>query len=84
VKYRKKPLIVDAMQFTERDKDRVFNWMSGNRAPDFEGGKPIVRFRTVHGETAIARLGDWVVEDSEPGTYYPVKPGVFEATYEPA
>lgn len=37
---------------------------------------------TTHGETAVIRHGDWIIPDSKPGTFYPCKPDVFEATYE--
>lgn len=83
-KYRKKPALVEAMQFTDSDKDRVLIWMTGQVAPDFEDGRPVVKFRTVHGEVAVARLGDWIVQDGDLGTYYPVRPDIFAATYEPA
>jgi hypothetical protein len=83
MRFRKKPLEVDAEQFTEEKKNRVFNWMDGNRYPDFEGNDPIIRFTTIHGDEAVARIGDWVVKDSEPGTYYPVKNDVFAKTYDP-
>lgn len=38
--------------------------------------------RTVHGETAIVRHGDWIIPEAEPGRFYPCKPDVFAATYE--
>jgi hypothetical protein len=50
-----------------------------------EGPNFIALFvRTVHGEIAIVRHGDWIVPEAEPGRFYPVKPDVFAATYEPA
>lgn len=39
--------------------------------------------RTVRGEVATVRHGDWIILDAEPGTFYPCKPDVFDATYEP-
>lgn len=82
-RYRKKPVEIEAVRFTEADKDRVLNWMEGSRWPDFEDGEPVLRFQTIHGDTATARLGDWIAQDAEPGTYYPIKHIVFEALYEP-
>jgi len=82
MKFRKKPLEIEAEHFTEENKNRVFNWMAGNRVAGFEGDAPIIKFMTIHGDIAVARIGDWVVKDSAPGTYYPVKPGVFAKTYE--
>lgn len=38
---------------------------------------------TTHGDIAVARHGDWVVPESVHGRFYPVKPDVFAATYEP-
>jgi hypothetical protein len=82
MKFRKKPLEIEAEHFTEKTKDRVLNWISGNCALGFEDGVPILKFMTVHGDIAIARIGDWIVKDARPGTYYPVKPDVFERTYD--
>lgn len=39
---------------------------------------------TVHGETATVRHGDWIIAEATPGRYYPCKPDIFAATYEPA
>lgn len=41
-----------------------------------------INVRTVHGELATVRHGDWIIPDGKPGTYYPCKPDIFEATYE--
>jgi hypothetical protein len=38
---------------------------------------------TTHGDIAVVRHGDWIIPDSKPGTFYPCKPDVFAATYEP-
>lgn len=37
---------------------------------------------TIHGEEAIARVGDWVIPEPKPGRFYPCNPDVFAATYE--
>ncbi len=39
--------------------------------------------RTAHDETATVRHGDWIVPEKQPGRFYPVKPEIFTATYEP-
>jgi len=82
MKFRKKPLEIEAEQFTYKNKDHVFTWMLGNRYADFEDGAPVLRFMTIHGDEAVARIGDWVVKDGAPGTYYPVKPDIFAKTYD--
>lgn len=38
---------------------------------------------TVHGETATVRHGDWIIPEPMPGRFYPCKPDIFAATYEP-
>lgn len=38
---------------------------------------------TTSGEKVIVRHGDWIIPDYKPGTFYPCKPDLFEATYEP-
>lgn len=50
-----------------------------------EPGPEYIAFHvtTTHGDRAVVRHGDWIVPDSTPGTFYPVKPDVFAATYEP-
>lgn len=81
-KYDSKPKQIEAVQFTNENKDMVFNSMQGNRSADHEDGKPILKVTTIHGETAIVRLGDWIVKESKIGCYYPVKPDIFPTSYE--
>lgn len=38
--------------------------------------------RTVHGEIATVRHGDWIIPEDRPGRFYPCKPDVFAKTYE--
>jgi hypothetical protein len=52
----------------------------GETGPEFIA----MKVTTTHGETAVVRHGDWIIPDKSPGTFYPCKPDVFEATYEPA
>ncbi len=79
--YESLPKKVKAVQFTEANKDRVFNALIGQYAADYEDGNPILKVTTIHGETAIVRIGDWIVQDAKIGTYYPVKDEVFRAGY---
>jgi hypothetical protein len=76
-RYQSLPKQVEAVQFTEQNKDRVFNSLTGRYAAGFEDGKSILKVETVHGEIAIVRIGDWIVKDAVIGTYYPVKNEVF-------
>jgi hypothetical protein len=75
--YKKLPKTVEAVQFTDAYKDRVFNSLTGQFAADFEDGNPIIKVKTCHGDVVIVRIGDWIVKDAINGTYYPVKDDVF-------
>jgi len=80
-KYQNKPKTIQAVQFTEEKKEGIFNSLSGQFAPDFENGKPIIKVTTIHGEIAIVRIGDWIVKEDTIGFYYPVKDKIFKAKY---
>ena len=80
-RYESLPKTVYAVQFTDENKDMVFNELTGNRDAHFEDGKPVLKITTAHGDTAIVRVSDWIVRDVEPGTYYPVKDEVKNVSY---
>lgn len=50
-----------------------------------EPGPTYIAFdvRTAHGEIAVVRHGDWLIPEAQPGRFYPCKPDIFAATYEP-
>lgn len=76
MKYRKKPVVVDAVQFDgqpSKDPPGVFR-----RDEDLT---PYVV--TVHGQRAYLSPGDWIITESDGSHHYPCKPDIFEATYEP-
>lgn len=81
-KYRKRPVVIDAMQFLPGTKDRVFNWITGTRYADFDptNGAPILVIHTLEGDM-VARMGDWVIRGVN-GEFYPCKPDIFAKTYE--
>lgn len=83
-KYQRLPKTVEAVQFTEANKDKVFVSLTGQFCADHEDGRPILKITTVHGEVAIVRVGDWIVKDQTLGTYYPVKDDIFRVGYDPA
>ena len=85
-KFRKKPVIVEAFQFTDESKDAAYRWASShqmNIQPSFDDYKaPILLIPTLEGEM-ICRIGDWIIRGVN-GEFYPCKPDIFEKTYEPA
>ncbi len=83
MKFRKKPVVIEAEQFTDENKDRCFNFVRCNCVADRDGdGLPRLRIQTLEGEM-IASLGDWIIRGVK-GEFYPCKPDIFAATYEPA
>lgn len=84
MKYRKKPVIVEAHKF-DYNSDYP-PWLSvalRNGTAWYQGGDtPYITIKTLEGEMR-ADLGDWIIQGVE-GKIYPCKPSVFEATYEEA
>lgn len=81
MKYRKKPVIIEAMEFTEKTKDQVHNFVRCNSYADFDkNGNPVLVIQTLEGDmTAI--IGDYVIKGVQ-GEFYPCKPDIFKQTYE--
>ena len=74
-KFRKKPVIIEAEQYN--GSNNPFGAAKVGQAT----GKSYIE--TMHdGQTVVLEVGDWVIPDGKPGTYYPCKPDVFEKTYE--
>lgn len=75
--YRKRPVTVEAMgPLTYDNAADIAFWCGGgvNMARD------TVSVDTLEG-TMFASLGDYVIRGVE-GEFYPIKPGIFRATYE--
>ena len=79
-KYRKKPVVIEAMQFTDSDKNRVFNFVTCNRYAAFEDENPVLKIQALEG-VMTASLGDYIIKGVN-GEFYPCKPDIFEKTYE--
>jgi len=81
MKYRKKPVVIDAMQFTEKSKDQCFDFFTCTAVLAFDAvGNSFLRIQTLEGVIA-ARLGDWIIKGVS-GEFYPCKPDIFDKTYE--
>lgn len=81
MRFRKKPIVIEAMQFTDEDKDRVFNWITCNAYPVVHNDSPAIKIETLEGDH-LAVIGDWIIKGIA-GEFYPCKPDIFDATYEP-
>jgi hypothetical protein len=86
-KYRKKPVVIEAIQLTEHNAEEItFLDPVGKISREMDGvaenPKPTGRLAitTLEG-TMFAEIGDWIIKGIK-GEYYPCKPDIFEATYE--
>jgi hypothetical protein len=93
-KFRKKPVVIEAMQFTGFDSYMAIcdwarphlenpegNTLSLEESFRFEGGKsPLMLVRTLEG-TMAANPGDWIIRGVK-DEFYPVQDEIFQETYE--
>ena len=77
-KYRMKPVVIDAVQFTGKNARDIAKWMKGGNTP--LGDETFLTIYTLKGQMN-ARVNDWIIKDVN-GTFCPCKPEKFEATYE--
>jgi len=77
-KFRKRPVVVEAMRLTDKSMPDVIAWCSG-RLDQF-GDSWGVTIPTLEGRM-MADPGDWIIRGVK-GEFYPCKPDIFELTYE--
>lgn len=84
--YRKKPVVIEAMQFTGRNFMEIMHWAHDGMPPEMNSivlhdgtGEGMV-IRTLEGDHHASK-GDWIIKGVK-GEFYPCKPDIFEATYE--
>ena len=78
MKYRKKPVVIEAVQWTGDNFDEVSEFTNGALRWDDEGLWLIIP--TLEGDH-LARVGDFIIQGVH-GEFYPCKPDIFEKTYE--
>jgi hypothetical protein len=96
MKYRKKPLVIEAIQWDGKNERKAFDFLTGtenypialkgnNFRVDLCNGSCMtgdLYIKTLEGE-AKATIGDYIIRGVN-GEYYPCKPDIFEKTYEKA
>lgn len=79
MKYRKKPVVIEAEQFFGNGK--TVKGVCLKLCLDGDLIKPHVH--TIHNnQSVILTQGDWVIPEPDGIHYYPCKPNIFDATYE--
>jgi len=79
-KFVKKPVVVDAIQFTGDNLVELSEFMN-KRALHFNSEKKEIIIETLEGNH-IASKGDWIIKGVK-GEFYPCKPDIFQMTYTP-
>ena len=80
-RYRKKPVVIEAIQFKGINIAEIAQFLVSGGVK-FVPDMRYVDIVTLEG-TMRADIGDWVIRGVK-GEFYPFKPDIFEATYEPA
>lgn len=85
MKYRKKPVVVDAIQWNGENIEEVknfvgdalsfFTWFNNRSKKEIE-----LTISTLEGKLEVT-VGDYIIKGVE-GEFYPCKPNIFEKTYE--
>lgn len=91
-KFRKKPVEIEAMMYPGHSIDTVDkllafeDWFKGNGGCGRYVGQDLHVYTLEDGPNGeakhVASPGDWIIKGVK-GEFYPVKPDIFEATYEP-
>jgi hypothetical protein len=96
IKFRKKPVVIEAFQMTESRRRNNFDWPqwlhmawqknaeeNGALFPQIRGtGDGLLCIKTLEG-IHLVNFDDWIIQGIK-GELYPCKPDIFSATYEPA
>lgn len=77
-KYRKKPVVIESMQYSRDNLFEVLRFLGD--ADQGVGEADRVLIGTLEG-TMTASVGDYIIKGVA-GEFYPCKPDIFEATYE--
>lgn len=91
MKFRKKPVVIDAIQWTGRNLKEIIQFSGLHKSaetkwPLWEDYEDVVKREglkifSLEGRMD-ANIGDWIIKGVN-GEFYPCKPDVFEKTYEP-
>lgn len=82
MKFRKKPVVVEAFQNAPNALAPVWFSNAYTQWRRASPGSDVILIKTLEGEMRAER-GDWIIRGVA-GELYPCKPDIFAATYEPA
>lgn len=76
-KYRKKPVVIEAVQWTGKNFDDIYEFTEGKNCHMYNKSLVIM---TLEGQMT-ANIGDYIIKGVQ-GEFYPCKPDIFEEIYE--
>ena len=84
MKFRKRPVVIEAVQFNTPKDIRDFSGSFGRGFQEVKDGNRVAWFHieTLEGVMKLEPK-DWLIRGIK-GEFYPCKPDIFEATYEKA
>jgi hypothetical protein len=87
MKYRKKPVVIEAVQFTGANHAEIFAFCpdASNAVPEGSSGNAVgnmLWIKTLEGGHVASPM-DWIIKGVK-GEFYPCKPDIFAATYDAA
>jgi hypothetical protein len=83
MKYRKKPVVIEARRLTVFNLEELEAWCKGSiKRTCLPAKDRIIHIETLEG-VMTANIGDWIIRGVK-GEFYPCKPDIFEMTYEVA
>jgi hypothetical protein len=77
MKYRKKPVIIEAIQWLGENEKEIFDFVEDKYHMNGDG---VLVIETIEGEH-IASVGDYIIKGVK-GEFYPCKADIFHQTYE--
>ena len=80
MKYRKKPVVINAVQVSEYNHEEILSFMEETKCPFEMVGDHEMVIHTLEGDMHLSK-DDWLIQGVQ-GEFYPCKPDIFEATYE--
>ena len=82
MKFRKKPVVIDAEEFkdTAEAMNNIRNMGVRPIRVTNSNGRVVLHIDTLEG-IMEAKIGDWIIKGIN-GEFYPCKPDIFEKTYE--
>ena len=89
--FRKKPVVIEAVQWfpnvqhpgVSEDKAKLLTDFYSPAPGSAMRDLPAYYVTTIHEQRAYLVPGDWILPEPEEGRFYPCKPDIFAATYEP-